>query len=262
MGLAHGTIGWADVAVPDAIVGAAFYTALFGWEARTSGDGNVPYTMFAKDGKLVAGMGQLPDEQADAGQPAMWTPYVIVDDVAQTHRRAGELGATILMEPMEIADAGSMFFVIDPVGAVVGFWQSGTHDGAEVFNEIDTMVWNGLGCRDVDAAVAFYTELLGWGVAAHDMGGETFTTFLVGDRPNASVLDISGTLPDDVPAHWMTWFRVADARDTASRASTLGGSVMREPEDGPLGTTAVLTDPAGAVFAIVETDTADGQPDR
>jgi len=160
MGLAHGTIGWADVAVPDTAVGEAFYTGLFGWTTETSTDDSTPYTMFAKDGKLVAGMGPLSPDQQAAGQPPVWTPYVIVDDIDATHDKAKELGARILMEPIQILDAGSMFFALDPVGAAIGFWQSGTHDGAQVFNEVNTMVWNDLGCRDVDAATAFYTALL------------------------------------------------------------------------------------------------------
>ena len=262
MGLAHGTIGWADVAVPDTAVGEAFYTGLFGWTAETSPDDNMPYTMFTKDGKVVAGMGPLSPDQQASGQPPIWMPYVIVDDIDATHDRAKELGAHILMEPSQILDAGSMFFAIDPVGAAIGFWQSGTHDGAQVFNEVNTMVWNDLGCRDVDAATAFYTALLGWGTEAMDIGGSEYTMFMVGDRVNGGASDISTMVPDQVPAHWLTWFRVESTSDAAARAVELGGSVMKEPSNTPIGVTAILTDPAGAVFAVIETERADDQPNR
>jgi len=259
MGLAHGTVGWADVAVPDMAAGEAFYTGLFGWEASASQDESMPYTMFKKDGKAVAGMGQLsPDQQA----PAAWTPYVIVDDIDATHSRAKELGAHILMEPIQIFDAGSMFFALDPVGAAIGFWQSGEHDGAQVFNEVNTMVWNDLGCRDVPAATDFYTALLGWDTETMDMEGSPYTMFKVADRVNGGVSDISRVLPDEVPAHWLTWFRVGNAATVAARAAELGGSVMKQPTRTPIGMTAILTDPAGAVFAVIETEQADGQPDR
>jgi predicted enzyme related to lactoylglutathione lyase len=262
MGLAHGTVGWADVAVPDMAAGEAFYTGLFGWEASPSQDESMPYTMFKKDGKVVAGMGRLSPDQQAAGQPPVWTPYVIVDDIEAAHERAKELGAHILMEPMQIFDAGSMFFAIDPVGAAIGFWQSGEHDGAQVFNEVNTMVWNDLGCRDVAAATEFYTALLGWDAEAMDIGGSSYTMFKVGDRVNGGVSDISQILPDEVPAHWLTWFRVESAAAAAERTTELGGSVMKEPTKTPIGTTAILTDPAGAVFAVIETEQADGQPDR
>ena len=135
MGLAHGIHGWTDVAVPDMEAGEAFYTSVFDWDAR-AGDGgeSMPYTMFLADGKLVAGMGPLSPDQVDAGQPPAWSCYVIVDDVDAIHARAVELGATPLMEPMQIMDSGKMTFLLDPTGAAIGFWQSGTLDGAEVFN--------------------------------------------------------------------------------------------------------------------------------
>ncbi len=262
MGLAHGTIGWADVAVPDMTVGEAFYTALFGWGAESGADDTMPYTMFTKDGKIVAGMGRLSPEQQAGGQPPVWTPYINVDDINTTFTKAKDLGAHVLMEPMQILDAGIMFFVLDPVGAAIGFWQSGTHDGAEVFNEINTMTWNDLGCRDVDAAKAFYQELVGWDTEEMAMGDSTYTMFKVGSRLNAGTWDISGHLPDEVPAHWLTWFRVDSAQDTAGRATKLGGSVMKEPGESPFGISAILSDPAGSVFAIIETDQTDGQPGR
>jgi predicted enzyme related to lactoylglutathione lyase len=178
MGLVHGTIGWTDVASPDTAVAEAFYNELFGWEADTNPSESMPYTMFTRDGKLVAGMGPLSAEQQEAGQPPAWSTYVIVDDVDATFDQAKALGATVLMEPMQIMDAGRMFFVIDPVGAAIGFWQSGTHDGAELFNVPSTMTWNDLGCRNVDAAVDFYTELLGWSTSTMKMGDEsTYTMF-------------------------------------------------------------------------------------
>ena len=135
MGLAHGIVGWADVAVPDMDEGARFYEGLFGWEAEVAGPNeSMPYTMFRKDGKHVAGMGPLSADQQDSGVPPTWSAYVIVDDVDAIHAQAAELGATPLMEPMQIMDSGRMTFVMDPVGAVIGFWQSGSHDGAEIFN--------------------------------------------------------------------------------------------------------------------------------
>ncbi len=262
MGLAHGTLGWVDVAVPDTSIGEAFYSGLFGWKAQATEDENMPYTMFTKNGKKVAGMGPLSPEQMAAGQPPMWTPYIIVDDLEATFNKAKELDAVVLLEPMQIFDAGSMFFVMDPVGAAIGFWQSGTHDGAEVFNEPGTVTWNDLGCRDVPAAKAFYMNLLDWTSEEMDMGGGSYTIFKVGDRSNGGTWDISEVMPDQVPAHWLTWFNVDDTDATAQLARDLGGSVMQEPNDSPMGKTAILTDPAGAVFAVIQSAQADGQPPR
>jgi len=263
VGLAHGTIGWTDVAAPDTDIAEAFYNGVFGWASQTTEDESMPYTMFTKGGKIVAGMGPLSPEQRAAGQPPMWSTYIIVDDIDATFARAKDLGATVIMEPMQIMDAGSMFFVIDPVGAAIGFWQSGTHDGAELFNVPDTMVWNDLGCRDVEAAKAFYSALVGWSTSETDMGnGQTYTVFSVGDRGNGGTWDISAVMPDEVPAHWLTWFNVDDTDATAARVTELGGTVVQPPRDSPEGRIAIVTDPAGATFAIIAETRADGQPPR
>lgn len=263
MGLAHGMIGWTDVAAPDTAAAESFYREVFGWDAQTNPSESMPYTMFTKDGKIVAGMGPLSAEQQEAGQPPVWSSYVIVDDIEATFAKAKDLGATVLMEPMQIMDAGSMFFIIDPAGATIGFWESGTHDGAELFNVPDTMTWNDLGCRDVDTAVAFYTALLGWSTSEMDMGdGNMYTMFSVGDRSTGGTWDISGVMPDEVPAHWLTWFNVSDADATAERISNAGGRVVRPVSDSPMGKMAIVTDPAGATFGIIASTQSDDQPPR
>jgi len=262
MGLAHGTIGWADVAVPDMAAGAAFYEGLFGWEARPAESGSFPYTMFTRDGKVAAGMGALGPEQVEAGQPPVWSSYVIVDDADAVFARAVELGATPIMEPMDVMDAGRMFFIIDPVGAAIGFWQSGTHDGAEVFNEPHTMTWNEIASRDVEGAVTFYSELLGWNAEAMDFDGFPYTLLKVGDRSNGGAYDISGMVPDEVPAHWLSWFVVEDCEASAKRVAELGGTIQRAPEASGVGVSAVVSDPFGATFGIIQAAQVDGQPPR
>lgn len=263
MGLSNGTVGWADVAVPDMAAGIAFYEALFGWETQVFEAESMPYAMFSRGDKAVAGLGSLSPEQIESGQPPAWSTYIIVDDADTTFAKAVELGATPLMEPMDIPDTGRFFFVLDPVGAAVGFWQSGDHDGAEVFNEMNTMTWNDTASSDLEASVSFYTELLGW-VAEHvDYDGFPYTLFKIGERSNAGAYDMSGLVPDGVPPHWLVWFLVEDCHSSASTITELGGSVLSEPRESGVGTSAVVADPFGATFAIIEPGRAtDGQPPR
>ncbi len=263
MGLAHGIHGWSDVAVPDMEAGAAFYTALFGWETLDSGpDASLPYAMFTKDGAVVAGMGPLGPDQSEPRQPPAWSSYIIVDDIHEIQERALELGATPIIEPHQIMDAGWMTFMIDPSGAAIGFWQSGTHDGAEVFNEPDTITWNDLATRDVESAKAFYTGLLGWDTAAMPMGEGTYWTISNAGRMNGGVWDMTASIGDDVAPHWLSWFLVSDCRAKAARVTELGGRVVREPSETGIGISAVVADPFGALFGIIETDQVDGQPPR
>jgi len=264
MGLTHGIHGWTDVAVPDLEAGMAFYTGVFGWDVVDGGGGDVaPYTMFAVDGKLVAGMGLLGPDQAATGEPPSWSAYIIVDDVESTFIRALELGAVPLLEPTRIMDAGKMCFIMDPVGAPIGFWEAGSHGGAEVFNLPNTITWNDLGCRDVASATSFYGELLGWEVSPMDMGdGTIYWTISNDGRMNGGIWDVSGYPSDEIPTHWLNWFRVADCAGTAARIEELGGTVQRGPQPSGVGISAMVADPFGATFGIIETDQVDDQPPR
>jgi predicted enzyme related to lactoylglutathione lyase len=97
-----------------------FYTALFDWaltEAPMGGD--MVYTMIGVGEGTGGGMMQHPMP----GAPSMWLPYVLVADVAASTEKARALGATIVREPMEVMDAGTLAIFLDPTGAALGLWQ-------------------------------------------------------------------------------------------------------------------------------------------
>lgn len=261
MGLQHGIFGWADLASSDTDTSAAFYNAVFGWEPEP-GDGDMPHTMFLKDGKTVAGMGELTEEMAAGGMPPVWSAYIIVDDVDAVHAKAVELGAQPIMDVMQVGDFGRMSFVIDPVGAAVGFWQSGTHDGADVFNVPGAVTWVELQCRDVDAAKQFYGDLLGWEYEENDMGGFMYTLVNNAGRANAGMMDVTGMAPDEVPAYWAIYFAVDDCDTTVEAINTNGGSLVMDPMDSEVGKMATALDPTGAVFTVIQAKQVDGQPPR
>jgi predicted enzyme related to lactoylglutathione lyase len=53
------------------------------------------------------------------GTPPMWGTYVTVDDVDLTARTAEQLGAKILVPPMDIPTVGRFCVIQDPQGAVI-----------------------------------------------------------------------------------------------------------------------------------------------
>jgi predicted enzyme related to lactoylglutathione lyase len=48
------------------------------------------------------------------------------------------------------------------------------------------------------------------------------------------------------------YFAVADADATAAKATESGGTVIAAPFDTPVGRMAVLSDPQGAAFSIIQ----------
>ncbi|MGA2036432.1 MAG: VOC family protein [Acidimicrobiales bacterium] len=245
-----GTPSWVDVASPDPTASNAFYGALFGWEAEDLGPDAGHYVLFRKQGKMVAGGGPTMME----GQPTAWTTYVGVDDADATVDRARKAGATVFVEPMDVMEAGRMAVFADPTGAALGIWQPKDHKGAELANEPGAFVWNELQTRDVPAAKSFYTDVFGWQPNDMDMGGSTYTEWKLGDRPAAGMMPMPAMVPAEVRAHWLVYFGVDDCDATVAKATGLGATTLVPATDIPPGRFGVLSDPAGAAFAVIETN--------
>ncbi len=247
--MTHGLFEWVDVAVPDLDAGIAFYSAVFGWDAQPVAEGPAGYVMFYKDGQLAAGMSLL---GAGSDAPASWTSYVSVDDVGVIAARAAELGAEVVIAPMDVSDAGRMTYLRDPQGASIGFWEAGTHTGADAFNRPGFLTWNGLGSRDVPGSKSFYSTLMPeWDF--HDSGTDEvpFWMIKVGERDNAGLGALSDEFSADTPTHWRVFFVVDDARTSLGVVEANGGQAIGPVVDSGFGPVVRVADPFGAAFLII-----------
>jgi uncharacterized protein len=246
-----GTPCWVDLMTPDIEAAEKFYGALFGWEipelpnsAEMGG-----YRRAKKGGKDVAGV----YPQMEEGQVPAWATYVSVTDAAATAATITENGGTAIVEPMDIG-MGHMAVFADPAGAVFGLWQPVTFNGAELVNEPGGFGWNELGTRDTAGAKEFYTAVFGWGT--QEEGSEragTYTVWTVGEAMVGGMIDINALgLPPEVPPHWLVYFTVEDGDTAVERVQAGGGDVRMGPIDIPVGRFAVVADPFGAVFAIIQ----------
>jgi predicted enzyme related to lactoylglutathione lyase len=202
-------------------------------------------------GKNVAGMGGDP---AGEGMPTAWTTYIAIDDADAAAGRITEHGGQVMMGPMDVMSQGRMVVAADPTGAVFGMWQAGDHIGASLVNEPGTVVWNEIATRDLDAAQAFYGAVFGYAWNDEDTGGGSpaYRTFKLGDRVVGGALQMTADWPADVPSHWMPYFGVTDTDATAATAERRGGTVLMLPKDTPYGRFAVLGDPQGGVFTVLQ----------
>jgi predicted enzyme related to lactoylglutathione lyase len=245
-----GTPCWVDLGTPDIDAAAAFYAELFGWEIPPAEDieNTGGYRRVTKGGKDVAGMMPLMQE----GQPPAWTTYVSVADADAAAAAIGEHSGTQIAEPMDVMDLGRMALFTDPEGAFFGIWQPGTFAGAGRVNEPGALGWNELESRDPAAAKEFYGAVFGWGFEDHDMGEMTYTEWQLDGKAIGGMADIEGRVPDEVPAHWMAYFGSEDTDASAGKISALGGQVTFGPVDIPAGRFAMVTDPYGAAFAVMQ----------
>jgi len=246
-----GTPCWVDLGTPDVDAAVDFYSGLFGWEVPPAEnvENTGGYRRVTKNGGDVAGMMPLMQE----GQPPAWTTYVAVRDADATAAAVREAGGTALAEPMDVMDLGRMALFADPAGAVFGIWQPGTFAGASRVNEDGAVGWNELETRDPAAAKAFYGAVFGWHGEDLDMGPMgTYVEWQTDGNRIGGMMDVTGRVPDEVPSYWLTYFGVADADAAVDKVKELGGSVAFGPMDIPPGRFAVVQDPFGATFAVMQ----------
>jgi predicted enzyme related to lactoylglutathione lyase len=246
-----GTPSWTDLTTTDVDAAKRFYADLFGWayDDQDAGGGMV-YTICQRNGKAAAGLSKQPEMMAQSGAPPMWNTYVTVADVDASAGRVAGAGGQVMMQPMDVMDAGRMAVAADPTGAAFMFWQPKNNIGAEVVNEHGALSWNELQTPDVDAAAGFYSKLFGWKANPMDMGGMTYTVLELDGR------SIGGAMKppaEGVPAHWQVYFAVDDCDAAVATATKGDATVLAEPMDVPdVGRMAALMDPQGAAFSVIK----------
>jgi predicted enzyme related to lactoylglutathione lyase len=238
-----------DLGSPDPAASASFYNQLFGWESEDLGEQAGHYTMFRKNGKQVAAVGPL----MMPGQPTVWSTYISTTSAEDTARKVTENGGTVLAPPMQVMDQGTMAVFADPTGAAFSVWQPDHMQGAEMVNQPGSFSWNELATRDMDRDRDFYPKVFGWGVNANDMpGGGQYIEWQVNGRSIAGGMTMGSNYPADTPAHWLVYFTVDNTDNTVARLQQMGGRVLAPAMDIPQGRFAVVADPNGAPFAVIQ----------
>ncbi len=239
-----GTPCWIDYDATDPAATTAFYAGLFGWQWTEPMAEFGEYTNALVDGRPAAGLGRAPE-----GSPGGWTLYFAADDAAATLDRVREAGGSVVLEPMTVGPFGRMAIAVDPQGHRFGLWESGEHTGVRVFNEPGSLTWEEAAVEDLAAAHAFYTAVFGYRFdEIPDMGG--YATFATGERPLGGI----GPAQPGLPTGWSVCFAVASTDDAVAGAESRGGKVLHPAEDTEFGRFAVVEDPWGAPFSVMEVE--------
>jgi uncharacterized protein len=250
----QGEFTWVDLAAKDLDAQTRFYEGLFGWtHTDLPTDVGPIYRMFAMDGATVAGASQMNPDMEAGGMPSMWNTYIAAADVDALAARAVELGGKIVMPAMDVMQEGRMVGIQDPTGATFFLWKAIGHNGAQKFMEPGSLAWSDLTTRDPGKAAAFYTALLGWDIALLEAPGQPYWQIKVDGTGEGGIMGMPEQAPPEMPANWIPYFGVTDARAMTEKAKSLGASVMMEPTEVPgMLIFAVIGDPAGAPFSILQ----------
>jgi predicted enzyme related to lactoylglutathione lyase len=238
-----GTPCWVDYGAADLDAARTFYSNLFGWEYSGGEPEFGGYLMVLRNGRMAAGMGP----QQDPDDPNRWTTYFAADDAAATAARITDAGGTVVMEPMEVGPMGTMVIALDPQGNPFGLWQSGVNTGVQIHNEPGALAWNEAAVDDPEAARAFYSAVFGFRFDEMP-GAGGYSTFTNTDHPLGG---LGGHEPGS-PKGWTTCFSVADADAAVSAVEAAGGKVTMAPMDTEYGRFAVVDDPWGAPFSVMQ----------
>jgi uncharacterized protein len=116
---APGALSWNELATPDMDASAAFYGELFGWTAEPLPGGEMPYLVIKNaEGHTNGGMRPV----MPPGTPPHWLVYFGAESADAALAKAGELGGSTLVEPMDIGPNGRIAVAQDPQGAVFALY--------------------------------------------------------------------------------------------------------------------------------------------
>lgn len=123
-------------------------------------------------------------------------------------------------------------------------------------------LWNELATTDVDAAVAFYTDVVGWQASEWEGGNHRYVMMMRGDAPMGGIMDMPPAAREQgAPPHWGAYVGVADTDAATDKATSLGATVVLPPTDIPgVGRFSVIFDPQGASLCLFTPD-CEGTPE-
>jgi uncharacterized protein len=238
-GFEPGVPSWIAGAHPDPEQAARFYRELFGWESEARGE----HLVCTLGGRDVAGF--------VAGDEPTWRTHVWVDSAEAAAEAARAAGGSVVAEPADVSGVGRTATLQDAAGAVFAVAEPDPHRGAQVVNEPGAWAMSVLSMPDADTAHEFYNQVFGW--ETDSFGPATLYRLpgFVGGEPQQPVPRdlVAVGVPGNAP-RWNVDFWVHDVDSTAEHAVALGGSVLSPPADAPVGRSAVLRDPQGAVFSV------------
>ncbi|MBL1089307.1 MULTISPECIES: VOC family protein [Streptomyces] len=235
---------WVELGTSDVDAAKVYYREVFGWRAETDLRPEAGgYTVFLLGAAPVAAVTPL----YAPGQPTAWTVSFATRDADALAAAVTEAGGRQVRAPMDVFQQGRFAVLADPEGALFSVWQARDFAGAALLNAPGSLGWVELATRDEEAAKHFYTQVFGWTVGTH----EDYPQWGVDGADFGGLSALDEFYPDDVRAHWLPYFAVADVDGTAARAAESGGMLLVPPTDVPEGPRiAVVRDPQGASFGI------------
>jgi len=241
---------WVDLSSADPDASRAFYSKLFGWDIQVNEDPLYGgYSMATDAGVGLAGIGPKQDPNA----PTAWSLYIGTDDAQALAQRVTDAGGKVVVAPFDVGDQGKMAVFQDPSGAFISAWQASGMRGF-VAHQPGAFDWGELNARGVENILPFYEKVFGWQVKESTdtpEGQPPYHEFQMDWESILGAWEMSPMVPAEMPSYWQIYFKVDDVDMAFARAQQLGARELVAPQDMPDGRFAIMMDPQGASFGLL-----------
>ena len=245
-----GKLVFAELVTPDLVAAERFYESLFGWSFQNVSTGAGFFGQASLNGRTVAGILQRP---LRPGRNPSWISFIAVADMDKAQALAVQNGAKLLLRSQSLAHLGQAAVLTDPQGAVFAMLASDSGDPPDQLADPGDWIWSSLITADPQTAAGFYGTVFGDAVFPLPDPGDAQHLILASDgyaRGSVNPFPAGWTGPRP---RWVSYVRVDDAAAAAARATALGGRVVLPPHpDRHGGKIALIADPAGALFGVLE----------
>jgi uncharacterized protein len=257
-----GKFVWVDLMTPDVERAEAFYGKLFGWNFRKVVAGDSAYTLAFLGEEPMAGIVRLSAKGGERKQ-ARWIGFISVPNVSEAQLLVVSQGGKVLVGARSFPKRGELAVFADREGAIFGVMSSSTGDVEDFLTETGDWIWAQFLSRDGEKAATFYASIGGSSVLEAPKPDGAKRWLLVSQGyARASIVEIPRNRADARPG-WLGYVRVADVGSTVALAQQLDGRVVVAPRaelfDGKV---ALIADPSGAIFGVLQWDPVATEGDK
>jgi predicted enzyme related to lactoylglutathione lyase len=245
-----GKFVWFDLFTHDLQSASLFYESLFGWSFKeTSSTGKIVKTIL-RDGVPIANAVYIKQEDPMVNG-SRWLSYISVEDVDKAVKVANKNNGTVYIKPRDLKNRGRVAIVIDPQKAIFGLVTATGGDPLDSDFLVNQFLGSELWTTNPDDALKFYNILAGYEQKLIDIKADLkYRRLVVNGRFCGGLMKLPW---DDVEPAWIPYVSVKNTLETVEKAKKLGGKIIVEKDSAVQeGSIAIIADPSGAVFAIIQ----------
>lgn len=121
----------------------------------------------------------------------------------------------------------------------------------ETLKQHGAFSWSELLVDNVESAISFYTEVIGWEIESMEMPQGKYHVLKANGVPVGGIMAKPKGC-EQIPDHWGTYITVDNVDKTLAKAEAAGGKAVYPPMDLPgVGRMCAISDKGGAVVSII-----------